>query len=508
MYSLSVSTMGSALALSVLAWMTTKFYSRPPLPPGPPKRSWVTGNAKDMPQGHPWLKFTEWAKQYGEIVHLRVHTNNIIIASSHEVIMELFEKRGALYSQRPRRMMLIMMGWGNLIAFSGYGERWKMYRKFANLGFSKMSVVKYHDGQTKDVHTFLRRLVDGPEDIAKELNMLVGMIIMRIAYGYQVRDPDDPFVTVSDEAIASMSTTGVAGRYLVDSYPFLRFLPTWLPGMGFKLKAQEWSRLPYRMIEEPYRWARKQIDEGEYTPSFLSELLESNESGEQGEDIIKWTVGSMYNAGSHTTVSTLSNFVLAMLQYPEVLCKAQEEMDRVVGTERLPTMSDRPHLPYLECIILETMRWYPVTPLTVPHRIEKEDSYRGYRIPANSTVYANIYAITRDERIFPDPENFIPERFDSTQSGAMPLDPREFIFGIGRRICPGNNVADGTIYLAVANLVATMSITKARDENGYEIEPQVVRTGGLVSQTLPFKCSITPRSEQARNLINSTALLD
>ncbi|KAF8754314.1 cytochrome p450 [Rhizoctonia solani] len=268
----------------------------------------------------------------------------------------------------------------HLIAFTGHGKRWKAYRKYANSGFSKTAVLKYHGGQTKDVHVFLQRLLNSPEDFAKQLNMLVGMIIMRITYGYQVQEAGDPFVTISDEAIASMSTTGVAGRYLVDSYPFLRFLPGYL---------------------------------------------------------------------------------------------AREEMDRVVGTDRLPTMSDRPKLPYLECILLETMRWYPVTPLTVPHRVEREDMYQGYRIPANSTVFANIYAITRDERIFPNPEAFISERFDGTQPGPTPLDPREFVFGIGRRICPGNTVADATIFLVMANLVATMDITKAKDENGHEIEPKL-----------------------------------
>ncbi|QRW17878.1 cytochrome P450 family protein [Rhizoctonia solani] len=444
MNSVSFGTLSLGAVLSALTLITAKLYTRNrlPLPPGPPKKSWLSGNAADMPKGHPWLKFTEWARGYGDIVHLRVHTNNIIILSSYEGILELFEKRGALYSQRPRRMMILMMGWGKLIAFTGHGKRWKAYRKYANSGFSKTAVLKYHGGQTKDVHVFLQRLLNSPEDFAKQLNMLVGMIIMRITYGYQVQEAGDPFVTISDEAIASMSTTGVAGRYLVDSYPFLRFLPTWLPGMKFKAMAQEWSKLPYRMVEEPYQWVRKQMG----TMNMA--------------DMAKWTAGSMYNAGSHTT--------------------AREEMDRVVGTDRLPTMSDRPKLPYLECILLETMRWYPVTPLTVPHRVEREDMYQGYRIPANSTVFANIYAITRDERIFPNPEAFIPERFDGTQPGPTPLDPREFVFGIGRRICPGNTVADATIFLVMANLVATMDITKAKDENGHEIEPQVVRTGGLV----------------------------
>lgn len=82
---------------------------------------------------------------------------------------------------------------------------------------------------------------------------------MRIAYGYQVKDISDPYITYSDEALVSVAPASVPGNYLVDTYPFLRHLPTWLPGMGFKLEAQKWSKLPLKMVEEPYQWARKQM---------------------------------------------------------------------------------------------------------------------------------------------------------------------------------------------------------------------------------------------------------
>lgn len=88
---------------------------------------------------------------------------------------------------------------------------------------------------------------------------------MRITYGYKVTKANDPYITVSDEALATLASSAVAGSYLVDSYPFIRHLPTWLPGMGFKVQAQEWSKLPLRMIEEPYKWARKQIVSYHYT---------------------------------------------------------------------------------------------------------------------------------------------------------------------------------------------------------------------------------------------------
>ncbi|KAJ1301077.1 hypothetical protein OPQ81_003495 [Rhizoctonia solani] len=459
-----------------------------------------------MPRTHPWVKFTEWAKTYGNVIHLRVHTNHIVVLSSYDAVMDLFETRGALYSHRPRREMAFLMGWEKIMPFHGYDDDWKLYRRYANQGFNKKAATKYQVGQTRDVHAFLQRLASNPENFTQEFNMLLGKIIMRVTYGYLVTDANDPHVTISDEAIESLGHVAMMGSYLVDSYPFLRYLPKWLPGMGFKAKAEEWSRLPNRMANVPFEWTKKQMGAGTATASFLSELLEKNQNGYYGEQIIKWTAASMYGGGVHTTVGILNNFILAMLLYPRVAQTAREEIERVVGTDRLPTILDRPDLPYLECVLLETLRWYPVTPLSIPRRVSKEDEYMGYRIPANSTVYNNVYAITRDKNIYPDPENFIPERFDSKQTGCKPLDPRDIVFGVGRRICPGQFVADTSIFLVMANMLATMDIAKARDENGNEIEPEVLRGPALVCQLRPFKCSIKPRSSHAIELINSAVM--
>ncbi|GAB1520338.1 hypothetical protein RhiTH_003412 [Rhizoctonia solani] len=433
-----------------------------------------------MPRTHPWIKFTEWAKIYGDIIHLRVHTNHIVILSSYKAVSDLFESRGALYLHRPRREMAFLMGWERVMPFHGYDEDWKMYRRYANQGFNKKAAMKYHAGQTRDVHLFLQRLAANSENFVQEFNLLLGKIIMRITYGYVVTDANDPYVKSSDEAIESLGRVTMMGNYLVDSYPFLRHLPTWLPGMGFKTKAFEWSKLPLGMANIPFEWTKKQMAAGIAIPSFLSELLEQNVDGRRGEEIIKWTAASMYGGGAHTTVGVLNNFILAMLLYPEVARKAREEIDKVVGTDRLPTVLDRPDLPYLECVILETLRWYPVTPLSIPRRVSQDDEYRGYRIPANSTVYNNVYAITRDESMFPDPEKFIPERFDERQKTCGPLSPRDIIFGIGRRVCPGQFIADTSIFLVMSGILATMDITKARDGNGDEIEPEILRGPALV----------------------------
>jgi hypothetical protein len=82
---------------------------------------------------------------------------------------------------------------------------------------------------------------------------------MRTTYGYQVLETSDPHIVIADDALASLEFTGVAGNYLVDSYPFLQHLPTWLPGMKFKMQAEEWRKYPTRMAQEPFDWTRQQM---------------------------------------------------------------------------------------------------------------------------------------------------------------------------------------------------------------------------------------------------------
>lgn len=84
-----------------------------------------------------------------------------------------------------------------------------------------------------------------------------------------------------------------------------------------------------------------------------------------------------------------------MMVFPDVQAKAQEEIDRVVGPERLPTMDDEPNLPYTRACVKEALRWMPTIILGVPHAIIKDDSYMGYRIPAGATVIANVWYVPR-----------------------------------------------------------------------------------------------------------------
>ncbi|KAL0957042.1 hypothetical protein HGRIS_003142 [Hohenbuehelia grisea] len=191
-----------------------------------------------------------------------------------------------------------------------------------------------------------------------------------------------------------------------------------------------------------------------------------------------------------------------MALHPHVVKRAQAEIDSVIGGLRLPTLEDRPHLPYLEAIYREVMRWRPAAPLGLPHAISDDDIYEGYFMPKGTIVITNIWGMGRDESLFTDPETFKPERFLGSD-GELNGDDKLSAFGFGRRICPGRYFADVTLWSFIASSLAVFDFAQAKDDQGQLIPIDVDDyTETLIAHIGPFQCSITPRSSSAEALIN------
>ncbi|KAG8765353.1 hypothetical protein FRC12_007526 [Ceratobasidium sp. 428] len=134
----------------------------------------------------------------------------------------------------------------------------------------------------------------------------------------------------------------------------------------------------------------------------------------------------------------------------------------------------------------------------MPHRTTQDDIYRGYLIPKGTTVLGNVWAVTRDPDVYPDPETFNPDRYYNQPAPPAPG------FGWGRRICPGQHIVEGTLFVAIASLLAAFTISKARDENGEEIVPTAsAKENSMVYHPAPFKCDIKPRSDHHRTLVSN-----
>lgn len=326
-----------------------------------------------------------------------------------------------------------------------------------------------------------------------------------MAYGYTVEPHEpDPLVTLSDRMMTEFSQAAVPMAWAVDVLPALRYLPDNFPGAGFKKTARKWRKSIQDTAHIPYQFVRRQMSTSTHHPSYVSKLIQQLEHENNGtlsqtdEHAVLWTAASLYGAASDTIVISLTAFTAAMTISPAVQRKAQDELDRVVGPDRLPTFEDRKNLPYINALVKETLRWWPIAPLGFPHTATEDIEYHGLHIPKNATILPAVWSFLHDPAVYADPSSFNPDRFLPPRNEP---DPAGEIFGYGRRICPGRFFADAGLYLNIARSLAVFSIRKAVGEDGVEIEVDVRPTPGILTYPTAFGFRVEPRGEKYVELI-------
>ncbi|KAJ7607877.1 cytochrome P450 [Roridomyces roridus] len=515
------------LATVLLTVFLLRRRSRLPLPPGPPKIP-LLGNLFNHPSVSVWKVYMEWSKLYGksnsDIIHVDIAGRSIIILSSLEAAVNLLDKRSAIYSDRSGSSPTKFPCSNQVPGFTDHACRWRTMvgilhaellccirrtrRRLFHTVFHAEASKKFLPRLLSPTHQLLRRLLHEPERFMAHLRHMTGIVIMGMAYGIGVVEKDDPYTRLAEDSFASLTEGLVPGKFLVDSFPLLKYIPSWFPGAGltFQRFARKGRMLSQNMLEKPFAEAKRKIASGDAPYSFTAESLQNLEEFPDKEQAIKETAAIMYSAGTDTIVSALGTFALAMLYNPEAQRRAQAEIDSVIKQGHLPDFDDEPYLPYVSALVREVLRWQPVTPLGVAHFIAVEDEYKGYRIPRGSTVMTNTWAILHDENLYPDPYAFKPERFllNGKLNPAIQV-PEAAAFGFGRRICPGRHMAASSIWITITSILATFDIKKAVGKDGELVEPTYEYFERFILMPQPFECSIKPRSKDAEALIQSTA---
>ncbi|KAF9522725.1 cytochrome P450 [Crepidotus variabilis] len=470
-----------------------------PYPPGPTAKSWVAGNLSDMPLEGQWFLFTEWAKVYGDLTYLRVLQNHIVVINNLEVATELLEKRSNNYSSRPNFPMADLMGWDFSSTFKLYGDTWRSHRRMFQQYFRPEVVRNYEGIQIQKNYDMLFQLLNDPENFMSHIRHSSGAIILSALYGLDVAVKNDPYVSIAKKAMDNLTQAMFPGTFLVNTIPFLRFVPEWFPGTSFKRFARETKVYTDQMLNGPIEKVQQLMGMEGVRPCIAADMLENLRSEKELEDI-KCVCATSYAGGADTSVSSVSTFFYAMVNFYDVQKKAQDEIDRVIGSERLPDFQDRSSLPYCEALLRETLRWRPILPLGVAHTASKEDIFQGYYIPKGTTLMPNIWGMTRDTSRYDDPEAFNPSRFFD-KNGSLNNDNVDYVFGFGRRICPGRHLASATVWLSIVTVLATFDIRKKKDGLGKDIPVDGGYTKAILIHPLPFECSLSPRSKTAEALI-------
>ncbi|KAH8675047.1 cytochrome P450 [Ilyonectria robusta] len=467
-----------------------------------------------MPTKKPHIQFQKWAKEYGPIYSLVVGTKTMIVLSSDVVVKDLLDKKGGIYSDRPDMFIGQKIASGDLrlvvmVSSHGavrYGENWRMIHRMVHNILNIKAAITYVPYQDLENKIFLANLLDTPNDLLYHLRRFTYSLSTQMIFGYRCTDNKDPNLLQLFESFDKWGKlAGSSSAQLADLYPIMQKLPEFMaPNVRY---ARNLHKIEKKNYVHHWMKAKKALDAGTglacpNSPCFCNDIYRAQTVEKFSDDAAAYISGSLLEAGSDTTSGTLYGYILALLVWPDVQTRVQEEIDRVVGPDRLPTIDDYENLPFVRCCIKESLRWMPTVFLGVPHSVIKDDTYKGYTIPKGASVINNVWAIHMDPERHPDPRVFNPDRYkdDHTtlyQSAVGDTKKRDnFVFGAGRRLCQGIHIAERSLFLGVSRLAWGFTFTPAKDSEGnpaqYDIEDLV---GGITVTPAEYPVIITPRSK-------------
>ncbi|PBK80872.1 cytochrome P450 [Armillaria gallica] len=478
---------GFTLALTV--WFS-KRRSKLPLPPGPPHH-WLFGT--EVLTGswvgfeRPWLRYEEMTQKYGPIFSLRRGlTDIIIIIGRYEPALEIMEKENAILQDRPRSIALQETMCKNMrLLMMKAGERFKKFRRAIQSQLHARVIQTYQPLQVKNAVNLVMDLLDDPSQHIDHAKRYAASVVITLTYGKpSTTSYSDPLVQKILLFAHRFGTVVRPGAYWVDSVPILQYVP------GYLSQLRKWHEEELAFSRSSVDAVKEKISHSEHIikPNFVQNLLEKNSENSMSEDEIAFLSGGLFLAGADTTASAISIMMIAAACFPAAQNKVQGQLDAVVGQGRAPTFTDEASLPFITAFILECYRWRPVSATGFPHRAMKEIVWRGYRIPAGATVIGSHWSIGRSPDVFPEPEKFRLERW-LDDSGNLRDDIKSMNFGFGRRVCPGQQLANRSLFITTAFVLWAFRL---KEVDGSPIDTQAfTQTANL--HPLPFALDIEAR---------------
>ena len=278
----------------------------------------------------------------------------------------------------------LSMGQSNMVSMF-YGDRWRVHRKLTHMGVGLQHVRSYSSFQNNESKVVALDLLSTPNHYVAHIERYATSVVSIIGFGRRVSSSQDPIITeviaVMQKA-AELNVPGTSFPMLLETFPILARFPNWMAPWKHGLGGSRGRgrNFFYSLTEEA-------VLKGEHENCYAKKVWdEAPKYGLTNSEVASLT-GNLFGAGSDTSSSTLITFVLACCAFPEVLPKAWEELDQVVGPYRSPSLDD--DLPYVKAFVKEVFRWRSVAIIGgQPHAPIQDDNYKV------SNPQAGLCAIT------------------------------------------------------------------------------------------------------------------
>lgn len=494
---------GAAVILIPLVLITWDSFSRMKdpenLPPGPSivKLLQFVTSLKQLP--HVLLAMI--AKHYGSVYRIKIGSRNIIVVSSKTAAKESLFEKGQEFSGRPvLKILEYAMPNGMNLPLADNGPVWKLQRKCTHTALRMIHDWrgKLEKNITREFQYFserVERLKNSPVDLTDDFNLFTLNAMSELVFGSRFAH-DDPDVPRINQFVSR------AVRFFATREPLLLACP-WLPSIPLtklRKEAKDISCFPSYLTAKQIQDHRNTLDREnirDFTDALITTFRDAKEKGSEAakcltDDHLMLTIVDVVLNGLDGMSAILRWFVAYLLKYPHVQEKIHQEIDDVVGRDRLPSLEDLDKMPYLKATLLETLRHSSVVPLLIPHNATADTTLQGYNIPKDSMVLFNVSAIHNDPQTWKNPAEFLPSRFlDAEGQFVRPRDGSFLLFGAGPRACIGETLSQTIMLLFLSQLYHQFKLTNPPDSPPVALEAEVEIS--LTSNIKPYSVCINHR---------------
>ncbi|EHA99322.1 Cytochrome P450 2U1 [Heterocephalus glaber] len=397
------------------------------------------------------------------------------------------------------------------VVFAHYGPVWRQQRKFSHatlrhFGLGKLSLEPRIIEEFRFVKQEMQRHGDSPFNPAPIIGNAVSNVICSLCFGQRFDYTNREFKQLLALMSRGLEICLSSQVLLVNVCPWLYYLPF---GPFKELRQiQKDITVFLRQIIQAHRDSLDAENPQDFIDMYLLHAEEErrrDSSSSFSEDYLFYIIGDLFIAGTDTTTNSLLWCLLYMSLYPDVQGgttdphtshaaslsvaeKVHGEIERVIGPSRAPSLTDKAWMPYTEAAIMEVQRLTAVVPLAIPHMTSENTVLQGYTIPKGTVVLPNLWAVHRDPAVWEKPDEFHPNRFLDDQGQLLKTEA--FIpFGIGKRVCMGEQLAKMELFLMFVSLLQSFTFSLPEDA----VEPVLTGRFGLTSAPHPFNVVVSER---------------
>ncbi|XP_063780142.1 cytochrome P450 2D20-like [Pseudophryne corroboree] len=451
----STTVLGLAvLALGLLMhWVKNKRRSNYPPEPFPLP---LVGNMflldfKNFPESLAKLR-----TRYGDVFSLKLFFEDTVVLNGYNAIKEGLVTKSEDTADRPSIPMFEHLGLHNGIAFTRYGQHWKEQRRFAlstlrNFGMGKKSMEERVREEAGYLCSAFQDEEGCPFDPFMVLNNAVSNVICSIIFGERFDYTDSSFQRMICLLRTMFELEAEPFTQLYKPFPWLMKMP----GPHQKLFSIQRTYLDFlETIIQKHRQTWDPAIRRDFIDVFFEEMekTKDNPSSSFSEKTLLIVMADLFVAGTDTTSNTLRWSLLMMLLHPHIQEKVHEEIDRVIGRDKLPTTEDASNMPFTNAVIYEVQRYGNILPMALLHMTCRDTNIQGFDIPKGTTIIPNLTSVLKDETIWKKPYQFYPEHFLDAE-GKFVKNEAFIPFSAGRRICVGEQLARMDLFIFFTSLL-------------------------------------------------------